>query len=87
MIWWARWRHRTWTLDSSSRKADMASSQDQATGPDLRKGVPDDRIPDNGMLLGHFGDDAVLVARGGPAFSLWALRAPITAGRSTKAFW
>ena len=46
----------------------MASSQDQATGPDLRKGVPDDRIADNGMLLGHFGDDAVLVARRGARF-------------------
>ena len=46
----------------------MASSHDQATGPDLRKGVPDDRIPDNGMLVGHFGEDAVLVARRGARF-------------------
>src|SRR6187397_7538 len=46
----------------------MASSHDQATGPDLSKGVPDDRIPDNGMLVGHFGEDAVLVARRGARF-------------------
>jgi len=35
------------------------------TGPDLARGVPADDIPDGGMLVGHVGDDNVLVARRG----------------------
>jgi NADPH-dependent 2,4-dienoyl-CoA reductase/sulfur reductase-like enzyme/nitrite reductase/ring-hydroxylating ferredoxin subunit len=35
------------------------------TGPDLTQGVPLSDVADGGMLVGHVGDDAVLVARQG----------------------
>ena len=35
------------------------------TGPDLTQGIPADDIADGGMLVGHVGDDNVLVARHG----------------------
>jgi len=34
-------------------------------GPDLTRGVAADTIPDGGMLLGHVGDEPVLLARQG----------------------
>ena len=34
-------------------------------GPDLRAGIPESDLPDNGMLAGHVGEDAVLIARRG----------------------
>jgi NADPH-dependent 2,4-dienoyl-CoA reductase/sulfur reductase-like enzyme/nitrite reductase/ring-hydroxylating ferredoxin subunit len=37
-------------------------------GPDLSRGIPVDRLDDPGMLAGHVGDDAVLLARHGTAF-------------------
>jgi NADPH-dependent 2,4-dienoyl-CoA reductase/sulfur reductase-like enzyme/nitrite reductase/ring-hydroxylating ferredoxin subunit len=43
----------------------MAGEQSKPTGPDFTQGVPLADIPDGGMLLGHVGDDAVLLARHG----------------------
>ncbi len=37
-------------------------------GPDLSQGLPLERLPDPGMLAGHVGDDAVLLARRGGEF-------------------
>jgi NADPH-dependent 2,4-dienoyl-CoA reductase/sulfur reductase-like enzyme/nitrite reductase/ring-hydroxylating ferredoxin subunit len=37
----------------------------ELTGPDLEKGVPAASVPDGGMLLGHAGGEAVLLARRG----------------------
>jgi nitrite reductase/ring-hydroxylating ferredoxin subunit len=37
-------------------------------GPDLSRGIPLDRLDDPGMLAGHVGDDAVLLARRGGEF-------------------
>ncbi len=41
--------------------AEAAGSSPQ--GPDLAAGIPADQVPDGGMLAGHVGDDAVLLAR------------------------
>src|SRR3954452_7748043 len=46
----------------------MATAQDKPSGPDLGQGVPLGDVPDGGMLGGHVGDDAVLVARRGDKF-------------------
>ena len=44
------------------------SAKSETTGPDLTLGVAIDNIPDGRMLLGHVGEDAVLLARRGSAF-------------------
>jgi len=46
----------------------MSAEQSKPKGPDLTKGVEDGTIPDGGMVGGHVGDDAVLVARRGDEF-------------------
>src|SRR6516162_8186440 len=43
----------------------MGTAQDQPSGPDLTQGVPVGDVPDGGMLSGHVGKDAVLLARRG----------------------
>ena len=43
----------------------MAAEQSKAKGPDLAQGVPLSDVPDGGMIGGHVGDDAVLLARRG----------------------
>ncbi|HWB44608.1 MAG TPA: FAD-dependent oxidoreductase [Hyphomicrobiaceae bacterium] len=43
----------------------MGSDQANATGPDLTAGVALEVIPDGGMLAGHVGEEAVLLARRG----------------------
>jgi apoptosis-inducing factor 3 len=46
----------------------MAAEQSKPKGPDLARGVPLDEVPDGGMVGGHVGDDAVLLARSGNEF-------------------
>ncbi len=46
----------------------MAAGPSAPSGPDLTQGVAISDIPDNGMLAGHVGEDAVLVARRGDAY-------------------
>ena len=46
----------------------MSAEQSKPTGPDLTKGVAADEIPDGGMIGGHVGDEAVLIARRGDEF-------------------
>ena len=43
----------------------MSADQSQPSGPDLALGVPLAELADGAMLLGHVGDDAVLLARNG----------------------
>ena len=43
----------------------MAAEQSKAKGPDLAAGVPLSDVADGGMVGGHVGDDAVLLARRG----------------------
>ena len=44
-----------------------------AGGPDFEKGFPAGDVPDGGMVLGHVGEEAVLVARrGGELFAVGA---------------
>ena len=46
---------------------------EDGNGPDFSKGVSTDRIPDGGMLLGHIGqDDVILARRGGEFFAVGA---------------
>src|SRR5436309_839385 len=46
----------------------MGSAQDKPSGPELAQGIPLGDVPDGGMLAGHVGADAVLVARRGDKF-------------------
>jgi apoptosis-inducing factor 3 len=46
----------------------MSAAKSETTGPDLTLGVATDTIPDGKMLLGHVGEDAVLLARRGSEF-------------------
>jgi apoptosis-inducing factor 3 len=51
----------------------MAAGPSAPSGPDLTQGIALDDIPDNGMVAGHVGEDAVLVARrGGQFFAIGA---------------
>lgn len=54
----------------------MGGSQAKPSGPDLGEGIDEARVPDGGMVLGHVGDDAVIVARQGDA--LFAVGATCT---------
>jgi NADPH-dependent 2,4-dienoyl-CoA reductase/sulfur reductase-like enzyme/nitrite reductase/ring-hydroxylating ferredoxin subunit len=46
----------------------MAAGPSAPSGPDLTQGVAVSDIPDNGMLAGHVGEDAVLVAQRGDTY-------------------
>ena len=51
----------------------MSDSPAQESGPDLVNGVPTDAIADGKMLVGHVGEDPVLLARsGGEYFAIGA---------------
>jgi len=51
----------------------MTEPQDALSGPDLAVGVPSADLPDGGKLVGHVGDDEVLVVRvGGALFAVGA---------------
>jgi NADPH-dependent 2,4-dienoyl-CoA reductase/sulfur reductase-like enzyme/nitrite reductase/ring-hydroxylating ferredoxin subunit len=41
----------------------MSDDHEEPAGPDLSKGVPAKDVPEGGMLAGHVGDEAVVVAR------------------------
>jgi NADPH-dependent 2,4-dienoyl-CoA reductase/sulfur reductase-like enzyme/nitrite reductase/ring-hydroxylating ferredoxin subunit len=43
----------------------MSTDQSKPKGPDLAQGMAVDAVPDGGMLGGHVGEDAVLIARQG----------------------
>jgi NADPH-dependent 2,4-dienoyl-CoA reductase/sulfur reductase-like enzyme/nitrite reductase/ring-hydroxylating ferredoxin subunit len=52
----------------------MSESQEAPMGPDLTEVVPAADVPEGGKLVGHLGDEAVLVARvGGALFAVGAL--------------
>ena len=46
----------------------MSTAESKDTGPDLAQGVPVESLADGKMLVGHVGDDAVLLARRGNEF-------------------
>src|SRR4249920_4066581 len=46
----------------------MGTAQSAPTGPDLTRGIPVNDLRDGHMLVGHVGEDAVLVARRGDDF-------------------
>ena len=59
----------------------MNADQTRPAGPDLAKGIDAALLADGAMLLGHIGQDPVILARsGGEVFaigaSLYALRRP-----------
>ena len=43
----------------------MGNSQDTTHGPDLSQGVPLDQLADGTMLVGHVGEEDILVVRRG----------------------
>src|SRR5215470_4298643 len=46
----------------------MAAGPSAPSGPDLTQGIAATDVPDNGMLAGHVGDEAVLIARRGSEY-------------------
>ena len=44
----------------------MAQDEAKPTGPDLARGISLDRLADGGTLVGHVGEDDVLLVRRGP---------------------
>src|SRR5262245_60063479 len=46
----------------------MSEAAKEPTGPDLTQGVAESALHDGAMLVGHVGDDAVLLARRGKEF-------------------
>jgi nitrite reductase/ring-hydroxylating ferredoxin subunit len=46
----------------------MGTAQPNATGPDLAQGIPVDHLSDGHMLVGHVGEEAVLLERRGDEF-------------------
>ena len=62
----------------------MADQQAPPAGPDLSKGITLSEFTGD-TLLGHVGDDEVLLVRSGSGFSRSAHIAAITTGRSPKA--
>ena len=51
----------------------MAQDQPDPNGPDLAHGIPEATLPDGGKLVGHVGDDEVLlVRRGADIFAIGA---------------
>jgi apoptosis-inducing factor 3 len=57
----------------AGRRCFMSAEPSKPKGPDLTKGVAEGEIPDGGMIGGHVGDDAVLIARrGGEFFAIGA---------------
>ena len=46
----------------------MGAEQSKPTGPDLAQGIPLDDLSDGGILGGHSGEEAVLLARRGDEF-------------------
>ena len=46
----------------------MSTAQSNEVGPDLTLGIPTDTLSDGGMLGGHVGEEAVLLARRGDQF-------------------
>jgi NADPH-dependent 2,4-dienoyl-CoA reductase/sulfur reductase-like enzyme/nitrite reductase/ring-hydroxylating ferredoxin subunit len=46
----------------------MGAEQSKPTGPDLAQGIPLDELSDGGMVAGHSGEEAVLLARRGDEF-------------------
>ena len=51
----------------------MAEDQAQPVGPDLALGVPAAELPDGGKLVGHVGEEPVLlVCRGADIFAIGA---------------
>jgi hypothetical protein len=52
--------------------------------PDLTKGIPEDHLADDAMLVGQVGDEEVLLARRGRRSLRLAPPAPITAVRWAK---
>src|SRR6202047_2125165 len=46
----------------------MASTQSNALGPDLAKGISINAVPDGRLLLGHVEEDPVLLARRGDEY-------------------
>src|SRR5256885_76574 len=45
----------------------MGATQEEPSGPDLTQGIAIDDIPNGGMIAGHVGKQAVLLARTGTA--------------------
>jgi apoptosis-inducing factor 3 len=43
----------------------MAQEETKLTGPDLSQGIAFDELPDGGMLVGHAGDEQILLVRRG----------------------
>ena len=59
--------------DADQGELAMAEDQPKPSGPDLAQGLPEGQLPDGSTLVGHVGDDEVLlVRRGADIFAIGA---------------
>ena len=66
----------------------MAEEQAGPTGPDLTQGISLADLPDGGKLLGHVGEEQVLLARrGADVFAVGAALHPLSRARSPTGWW
>lgn len=65
----------------------MAEDHAKPTGPDLVEGIALSDLADGGKLLGHCGDEPVLLVRRGAEIFAIGRHAHITAGRSSTDLW
>ena len=63
------------------------SGAGESSNPDLEAGIPDQTLSDGAMLIGHVGEDAVLLARRGAELLRSVPPALIMVGRSAKGCW
>src|ERR1700751_1425856 len=65
--------HAANSVEGLPREDGMAEDQAQPVGPDLTLGISTGELPDGGKLLGHVGQEPVLLVRRGPVvFSIGA---------------
>src|ERR1700751_441530 len=58
--------HAANSVEGLPREDGMAEDQAQPVGPDLTLGISTGELPDGGKLLGHVGQEPVLLVRRGP---------------------
>src|SRR5262245_5330027 len=65
---WEPSKRRSKRSGVQHRRPAMGSAQGQPAGPDLAQGIAVEALRDGQMLVGHVGDNAVLLARRGEQF-------------------
>ena len=81
------WPYPKLVPDPETVRSDMAEDDAKPKGPDLTQGVAPARFPENGMLLGHVGEDEVLLVKRARTSSPSTPIAPIIMARLPTGWW